>query len=125
MPRRQIDAATLGQGFMVWALYELGKRIWRPVRYILREVRRAVFGWREYPEYLREQSIVEGIFNGSKGWLSIGAVMWGVWAWRKGIGRHERVVLHEVLEPGSRLVITQVPRKVPRKQRRAAAKSTS
>ncbi len=123
MARRRVDAATLGQGFAVWALYEVGKRIFKPVAYLLRATRRAVFGWREYPEYLREQSIVEGVFNGSKGWLGIGALMWGVWAWRKGIGRTERVVLREVLEPGQRLVITQVPRKVPRKQRRAAART--
>ena len=124
-PRRRIDAATLGQGFAVWALYVIGRRVFRPIAYVLREIRRATFGWKEYPEYLREQSVVEGIFNGSKGWLSIGAVVWGVWAVRKGVGRTERVVLREVLEPGQRLVITQVPRKIPRKARRAAARVSS
>jgi len=125
MPRKRVDAATLGQGFAVWALYEIGKRLFKPIPYIIRELRRAVFGWKEYPEYLREQSLVEGVFNGRKGWLSVGAVFWGVWIWRKGMGRTERVVLREVLEPGQRLVITQVPRKVPRKQRRAAARVAS
>ena len=56
-------------------------------------------------------------------WLAIGGGVWGVRALRRATGRSERIVLREVIQPGERIVITQVPRKVPRKQRRAAAKA--
>ena len=93
------------------------------MRWFVRQLRQVVFGWKQYPEYLREQSLVEGVSNGKKGWLAVGAVMWGVWAWRKTLGRTEQVLLREVLGPGEQVVITQIPRKAPRKARRAASKA--
>jgi hypothetical protein len=120
--RRRVNAVVIGQGFVVWSLYEVIKKLARPVRWFVHELRQLVFGWRQYPEYLREQSLVEGVSNGKKGWLAIGAVMWGVWAWRKTLGRSEQVLLREVLGQGEQVVITQVARKPSRKARRAAAK---
>ncbi len=115
--------ATVGQGLATWAIFAAFRRSVRPAAWVLSQVRRALFGWSDYTRYLREQSVVEGILNGRKLWLVLGGGLWGVRALRRATGGTERVVLREVLEPGQRIVITQVPRKIPRKQRRTAARA--
>ena len=121
MPRP--SPTTLGQGLATWLVYLVLSRITRPIRWAFRQVRGVLFHWTEYSRYIREQTVVEGLFNGSKLWLAIGGLVWGARALRRATGHTERIVLREVLGPGERMVITQVPRKVPRKQRRAAAKA--
>lgn len=116
--------ATVGQGLATWALFAAFRRSLRPVAWVMSQARRALFGWSDYSRYLREQSVVEGVLNGRKIWLVVGGGLWGVRALRRATGGTERVVLREVLEPGQRIVITQIPRKVPRKQRRIAAKAS-
>ena len=104
-------AATVGQGLATWLAFAAIGRVARPIRWFLGQIRRAVFNWSEYTRYVREQTVIEGLFNGSKFWLAIGGGVWGFRALRRATGHSERIV------------ITQVPRKLPRKQRRAAAKA--
>jgi hypothetical protein len=120
----QPSAKIIGQGLAVWAVFEAFGRLGRPLHWIIRQVRRALFNWSDYTKYLREQTIVEGVFGGRKLWLGLGALLWGFRALRRASGRTERVVLREVIQPGERIVISQIPRKVPRKERRAAAKAS-
>lgn len=115
--------ASLGQGLATWLLFLAIGRALRPFRWVFHQVRRALFNWSEYTRYIREQTVIEGLFNGSKFWLLVGGGVWGVRALRRASSRTERVVLREVIQPGERIVISQIPRKVPRKQRRAAAKA--
>ena len=115
---------VLGQGLATWALFVSFRRLAKPVRWFLGQLRRAVFNWSAYTRYLREQTIVEGVFGGRKLWLGLGALIWGFRALRRASGRTERVVLREVIQPGERIVISQIPRKVPRKQRRAAQRAS-
>ena len=74
----------------------------------------------DYPRYLRERSVTEGVWNGRKLWLAVGAVVWGGHALRKAVGRTEHVVLREVLAPGEQVLITQIARKPSKAARRAA-----
>jgi hypothetical protein len=125
-PRRSSlpSAKVVGQGLATWALFTSFVRLVKPIRWVFNQVRRAVFNWSDYSRYLREQTIVEGVFGGRKLWLGLGALLWGFRALRRASGRTERVVLREVIQPGERIVISQIPRKVPRKQRRAAARAS-
>jgi hypothetical protein len=118
------SAKTLGTGLATWAVFTSFVRIAKPIRWVLTQIRRALFNWSDYSRYLREQSVVEGVFAGRKLWLALGAVLWGFRALRRASGRTEQVVLREVIQPGDRIVISQIPRKAPRKQRRAAAKAS-
>jgi hypothetical protein len=118
------SAKLLGQGLATWALFVAFGRLGRPLHWVLGQVRRALFNWKDYTRYIREQTVVEGVFGGRKLWLALGAVLWGARALRRASGGTERVVLREVIQPGERIVITQIPRKLPRKERRAAAKAS-
>jgi hypothetical protein len=118
------SAKTFGQGLATWAIYAAFGRSVKPIRWALGQVRRALFSWSDYTRYLREQSVIEGVFNGKKLWLVVGGGLWGFRALRRATGGTERVVLREVIQPGDRIVISQLPRKVPRKQRRAAVKAS-
>lgn len=127
-PRRRSSLpspATLGQGLGTWLVYLSIKRLVKPVRWTLSQVRRALFHWTDYTRYLREQSIVEGVFGGRKLWLVLGGGLWGARAIRRASSRTERIVLREVIQPGDRIVISQLPRTVPRKQRRAERRRAS
>lgn len=115
--------AVIGQGLAVWLGFQAVKKSKRPLHWVMRNLRDALFGWKDYTKYLREQTLVEGLFNGRKAWLALGAVMWGARALRRTAGRTEQIVLQEALQAGDQLIITQVPRKPSRKQRKAAAQS--
>lgn len=115
---------VFAQGLATWILFTSFGRLVKPFRWLLRQFRRALFNWTDYTRYLREQTVVEGVFGGRKLWLALGAVLWGARALRRASGRTERVVLREVIQPGERIVITQIPRKLPRKERRAAARAS-
>lgn len=115
------DPKVVAQGMAVWLTFSVLRRFLHPFRWIRKNLARLVLGWRTYPQYLREQSVVEGVLNGSKLWLTIGAGVWGVRALKRATGGGERIVLREALQPGEQLVITQV-QLLSRRQRRAAAK---
>ena len=59
--------------------------------------------------YLRRQAIVRGLVGGSRGWLVLGGVAWGIRLLRRFAStRRLRTVLTEELRPGERLVITHL-----------------
>jgi hypothetical protein len=65
---------------------------------------------------LRRAGIDRGLLGGSRPWLVVGALAWGLRLARWAMRRHERVLLLEELAPGERLLITHTP--VPSKRRR-------
>lgn len=60
--------------------------------------------------YVRRQAIRRGVMGGSRAWLILGAVAWGVrLLMRVANTRHLRAVLTEELRPGESLVVTHLP----------------
>ena len=117
---RPADPKIIVQGMGVWLAFSVLRRFLHPFAWIKRNIARLIFGWRSYPQYLREQSVVEGVLNGSKLWLTIGAGVWGLRALRRATGGSDRVVLREALQPGEQIDITQVTRLSSRQRRKAA-----
>ena len=68
---------------------------------------------------LRRNALYKGLLGGSRGWLAVGAFVWGPRLLKKALGRTEHVVAKEVLQPGQTLCIEAI---APRSnaQRRAA-----
>lgn len=112
------DPGELGRGLATIFVVVVAKRVSAPVKKVLKFLRRILFDWKGYAEWVRDESIAAGLLGGSKRWLAIGAVFWGARGVRKAWKRPSRVVLREPLKPGERLVITQVPVKLDRKQRK-------
>jgi hypothetical protein len=77
-----------------------------------------------WPQILRQRSLIEGLWNGRRGWLAVGAVVWGFHGLNVARKRQESVLMREVLAPGQRLVIEQAITKPTRRQLRKAAKLT-
>ena len=113
------DPVVVVQGLAVLGVYALVRRSFRPMAWIAKQLRSVIFDWKDYNKYLREQSVVEGVFQGRKMWLALGAAVWGIRAFRKATTRTEQIVLNEILLPGDQIFITQIPRKPSRKQRQA------
>ena len=59
--------------------------------------------------YLRRAAIRRGLMGGSRTWLILGGIAWGIrliaWAWR----RREKVVFLDELRTGESFVVTQRP----------------
>jgi hypothetical protein len=72
---------------------------------------------------LRRNALYKGLLGGSRGWLAVGAFVWGPRLLRKALGRTEQVVAKEVLKPGQTLCIETIPPQS-RAQRRAARRAT-
>lgn len=68
---------------------------------------------------LRRNALYKGLFGGSRGWLAVGAVVWGPRLMKRLLGRNEKVVATEVLKPGQSLYLQTIPQQT-REQRRAA-----
>ena len=68
---------------------------------------------------LRRNALYKGLFGGSRGWMAVGAFVWGSRLFRKAFGRTEKVVYTEVLEPGQVLRLEAIAPPT-RGQRRAA-----
>jgi hypothetical protein len=66
------------------------------------------------PDLLRQRSLSEGLWNGRKGWMAVGAVVWGARGVRWALHRQERVLMREVLEPGETVIVREVPTKAPK-----------
>jgi hypothetical protein len=49
---------------------------------------------------LRRNALYKGLLGGHRGWMAVGAVVWGGRFVRKAFGRTEKVVATEVLQPG-------------------------
>jgi hypothetical protein len=72
--------------------------------------------------YLRRGALYKGVFGGSRGWLAVGAVVWGPRLVRKAMGRNEEVVTTEVLRPGDVVCLRTIPQDT-REQRRAVSRT--
>jgi hypothetical protein len=72
---------------------------------------------------LRRNAVSKGLFGGSRGWLAVGAVVWGPRLMKRAFGRTEKVVATEVLKPGQALYLEAIPQQT-REQRRAARRDT-
>ena len=71
---------------------------------------------------LRRGALYKGLLGGRRGWMAVGAVVWGPRLMKKALGRTERIVATEVLEPGHaiRLEVIEPPT---RGERRAARRA--
>ena len=67
---------------------------------------------------LRRRAVYKGLFGGSRGWMVVGAVVWGPRLMKKVLGRTEQIVATEVLKPGQRVCIEAIT-PVTRGERRA------
>jgi hypothetical protein len=71
---------------------------------------------------LRRNAITKGVLGGQRGWMAVGAVVWGLRLLRKLLGRTEEVVATEKLEPGQVLCLTAIA-PPSRAERRAARRA--
>lgn len=68
--------------------------------------------------FLRRTATSKGFLGGSKVWMAVGALVWGIRAAQWAMRREERVLFHEQLAPGERLLITHSSGPEPRRSRR-------
>jgi hypothetical protein len=72
---------------------------------------------------LRRNALYKGLLGGSRGWLAVGAFVWGPRLLKKVLGRTEQLVAKEVLKPGQTVCIEAIEPQS-RAQRRAARRAT-
>ena len=72
---------------------------------------------------LRRNALYKGLLGGSRGWLAVGAFVWGPRLLKKVLGRTEQLVAKEVLKPGQTVCIEAIE-PLSRAQRRAARRAT-
>lgn len=72
---------------------------------------------------LRRKSLNKGLLGGQRGWMAVGAVVWGARFVRKAFGRSEKVVATEVLRPGQVLRLEAIA-PLSRGERRAARRAS-
>ena len=71
---------------------------------------------------LRRNALYKGLLGGSRGWMAVGALVWGPRLMKKALGRNEQVVATERLEPGQVLRIEAI-KQPSRDERRAARRA--
>ena len=71
---------------------------------------------------LRRNALYKGLLGGSRGWMAVGAMVWGPRLMKKALGRNEEVVATERLEPGQALRIEAI-KQPSRDERRAARRA--
>ena len=71
---------------------------------------------------LRHNALSQGVFGGRRGWMVIGAFLWGPRLVKRFMGRQEEVLTTERLKPGEAVTITAV-RPLSRAERKAAARA--
>jgi hypothetical protein len=69
---------------------------------------------------LRRDAIVKGFVGGNRGWMAIGALVWGPLLMRKVFGRTVQIVSTDVIKPGQALRIEAI--RPPTKAERRAAR---
>jgi hypothetical protein len=69
---------------------------------------------------LRRNALYKGLLGGRRGWMAVGALVWGPRLMKKALGRTEEVVATERLEPGQALRIEAI--KPPSRDERRAAR---
>ena len=67
--------------------------------------------------FLRRSALYKGLFGGSRGWLAVGAVLWGPKVFKRFFGKTEEVIATEKLPAGQfvRLESTRPPTRRERK----------
>ena len=68
---------------------------------------------------LRRSALYKGLLGGSRGWMAVGAVVWGPRLMKKALGKNEQIVATEVLRRGQTLQLTAISPPT-RAERRAA-----
>ena len=71
---------------------------------------------------LRQNAIAKGVLGGRRGWLVVGAFMWGPRLVRRFMGRQEEMLTTERLKPGETITIMAI-RPATRAERKAAARA--
>jgi len=71
---------------------------------------------------LRRNALYKGVFGGQRGWMVVGALVWGPRLLKRFAGRQEQVLTTEKLVAGQSIQI-QAVRPPTRQQRRAAARA--
>jgi len=69
---------------------------------------------------LRRDAIIKGLLGGNRGWMAIGALVWGPVLMRKAFGRTVEIVSTEVIKPGQAVRIEAI--RTPTKAERRAAR---
>lgn len=69
---------------------------------------------------LRRGALYKGLLDGRRGWMAVGAVVWGPRLVKKALGRTEQIVAIEVLKPGQALRLEAI--KPPTRGERRAAR---
>lgn len=72
---------------------------------------------------LRRNGLYKGVLGGSKGWLTVFAVMWGSKKVKTTFGKSEEVAATEVLKPGEFVTIRTIT--PPKRRERKALKRAS
>ena len=68
---------------------------------------------------LRQNALAKGVFGGRRGWMVVGAFLWGPRLVKRFMGRQEEVLTTERLKPGQTVTITAI-RPLTRAERKAA-----
>jgi hypothetical protein len=89
-----------------------------------RDAYRLLGGWRGISAVLRQRGVTDGLLGGHRGWLALGALVWGARGLHKAFGRNEKVLLREVLRPGQQFVIAEAIVRPSRRQRRRIRKAS-
>ncbi|MCU1361608.1 MAG: hypothetical protein JWN99_2897 [Ilumatobacteraceae bacterium] len=71
---------------------------------------------------LRRNALYKGLFGGSRGWLAVGALIWGGGFLKRSLGKQPQVVSIEKLKAGQGVRIDAIKPDT-RRQRRAAQRS--
>jgi hypothetical protein len=72
--------------------------------------------------FLRRGALYKGVFGGSRGWMVVGAALWGPRLLRRTLGRKEEILATERLVGGQAVRIDSL-RPLTRRQRRAVART--
>lgn len=71
---------------------------------------------------LRRSALYKGLLGGSRGWLAVGAFLWGPKLLKKLFGKNEQILTTEKLVAGQYLSLQAIPPPT-RKQRKAAKRA--
>ncbi len=71
---------------------------------------------------LRRSALYKGVFGGSRGWLAVGAVLWGPKLLKRLMGKNEEVIATEKMVAGQ-VVRLEAIRPPTRRQRKAARRA--
>ena len=67
---------------------------------------------------LRHNALYKGVFGGSRGWMAVGAMLWGPRLAKRVLGKSEQIIATERLLPGQSIQIEAI-RPLTRRQRKA------